>query len=186
MTSDSSSSQPDPETPLLSNLKSPDDLKSLDDGQLDQLAGEIRETLIRTLSRTGGHLGPNLGVVELTIALHRIFETPSDKFVMDVSHQGYVHKMLTGRGDRIESIRQYEGLNFGDNVPYSGRLKNDCLYRHATQNGLAHALIELRQDEIAQPQGVELWGTRLVTLLQRAAGDCEMVVRRDYGSWCDA
>ncbi len=111
MTSDSSSSQPDPETPLLSNLKSPDDLKSLDDGQLDQLAGEIRETLIRTLSRTGGHLGPNLGVVELTIALHRIFETPSDKFVMDVSHQGYVHKMLTGRGDRIESIRQYEGLN---------------------------------------------------------------------------
>ena len=111
MTSDSSSSQPDPETPLLSNLKSPDELKSLDDGQLDQLAGEIRETLIRTLSRTGGHLGPNLGVVELTIALHRIFETPSDKFVMDVSHQGYVHKMLTGRGDRIESIRQYEGLN---------------------------------------------------------------------------
>ena len=111
MTSDSSSSQPDPETSLLSNLKSPDDLKSLDDGQLDQLAGEIRETLIRTLSRTGGHLGPNLGVVELTIALHRIFETPSDKFVMDVSHQGYVHKMLTGRGDRIESIRQYEGLN---------------------------------------------------------------------------
>lgn len=111
MTSDSSSSQPDPETSLLSNLKSPNDLKSLDDGQLDQLAGEIRETLIRTLSRTGGHLGPNLGVVELTIALHRIFETPSDKFVMDVSHQGYVHKMLTGRGDRIESIRQYEGLN---------------------------------------------------------------------------
>ena len=111
MTSDSSSSQPDPETSLLSNLKSPDDLKSLNDGQLDQLAGEIRETLIRTLSRTGGHLGPNLGVVELTIALHRIFETPSDKFVMDVSHQGYVHKMLTGRGDRIESIRQYEGLN---------------------------------------------------------------------------
>ena len=111
MTSDSSSSQSAPETPLLSNLKSPDDLKSLDDGQLDQLAGEIRETLIRTLSRTGGHLGPNLGVVELTIALHRIFETPSDKFVMDVSHQGYVHKMLTGRGDRIESIRQYEGLN---------------------------------------------------------------------------
>ncbi len=111
MTSDSSSSQPDPGSSLLSSLKSPGDLKSLDDGQLDQLAGEIRETLIRTLSRTGGHLGPNLGVVELTIALHRIFETPSDKFVMDVSHQGYVHKMLTGRGDRIESIRQYEGLN---------------------------------------------------------------------------
>ena len=65
---------------------------------------------------------------------------------------------------------QYEGLNFGDNVPYSGRLKNDCLYRHATHNGLAHALIELRQDD-CQPQGVKLWGTRLVALLQQAAGD---------------
>ena len=81
---------------------------------------------------------------------------------------------------------QYEGLNFGDNVPYSGRLKNDCLYRHATHNGLAHALIEMRQDEIAQPQGVKLWGTRLVALLQQAVLDCEMTVRRDYGSWCES
>ena len=111
MTSDSSSSPPDPETSLLSALHSPEDLQGLDSDQLIPLAEEIRETLIRTLSRTGGHLGPNLGVVELTIALHRVFNTPTDKFVMDVSHQGYVHKMLTGRGDRIESIRQYEGLN---------------------------------------------------------------------------
>ncbi len=111
MTSDSSSSRPDSETSLLSALHSPEDLQGLDSDQLIPLAEEIRETLIRTLSRTGGHLGPNLGVVELTIALHRVFNTPTDKFVMDVSHQGYVHKMLTGRGDRIESIRQYEGLN---------------------------------------------------------------------------
>ena len=111
MTSDSSSSRPAPETSLLSGLSGPEDLRALDNDQLLSLADEIRETLIRTLSRTGGHLGPNLGVVELTLALHRVFNTPTDKFVMDVSHQGYVHKMLTGRANRIESIRQYEGLN---------------------------------------------------------------------------
>ena len=78
---------------------------------LPQLAQEVRDELIKVLSQTGGHLGPNLGVVELTIALHRVFETPKDKFVFDVSHQGYVHKMFTGRLDRIHTMRQYEGLN---------------------------------------------------------------------------
>ena len=68
---------------------------------LPQLAQEVRDELIKVLSQTGGHLGPNLGVVELTIALHRVFDTPQDKFVFDVSHQGYVHKMFTGRLDRI-------------------------------------------------------------------------------------
>lgn len=111
MTSNSSNSRPESEPSLLSGLNGPEDVRGLDNDLLIPLAEEIRETLIRTLSRTGGHLGPNLGVVELTIALHRVFNTPTDKFVMDVSHQGYVHKMLTGRGDRIESIRQYEGLN---------------------------------------------------------------------------
>ena len=71
----------------------------------------MRDELIKVLSQTGGHLGPNLGVVELTIALHRVFDTPQDKFVFDVSHQGYVHKMFTGRLDRIHTMRQYEGLN---------------------------------------------------------------------------
>ena len=79
--------------------------------QLPALAEKIRQTLIETLSETGGHLGPNLGVVELTLAMHRVFDTPKDKFVFDVAHQGYVHKMLTGRWDRIHTIRQYEGLN---------------------------------------------------------------------------
>ena len=78
---------------------------------LPQLAQEVRDELIKVLSQTGGHLGPNLGVVELTIALHRVFETPKDKFVFDVSHQGYVHKMFTGRLDRIGTMRQYQGLN---------------------------------------------------------------------------
>ena len=92
-------------------ITSPEDVKRIPEAQLPELAQRVREVLIEELSKTGGHLGPNLGVVELTIALHRVFETPKDKFVMDVSHQGYVHKMLTGRWDRINTIRQYEGLN---------------------------------------------------------------------------
>lgn len=87
------------------------DLKKLPVEDLPKLAENIRRTLIRCLANTGGHLGPNLGVVELTIALHRVFTTPEDKFVFDVSHQGYVHKMLTGRWDQIHTIRTYEGLN---------------------------------------------------------------------------
>ncbi len=97
--------------PLLSGIDSPDDVKELSDAELLQLADEIREALIHNLARTGGHLGPNLGVVELTIAMHRVFRTPRDQFVFDVAHQGYVHKMLTGRADRIHTIRTYRGLN---------------------------------------------------------------------------
>jgi 1-deoxy-D-xylulose-5-phosphate synthase len=78
---------------------------------MDELAEEIRAFLIQTLSKTGGHLGPNLGVVELTLALHTVFNTPEDKLLFDVSHQAYVHKMLTGRLDRMETIRQPGGLN---------------------------------------------------------------------------
>src|SRR6185437_9336991 len=75
------------------------------------LADEIRAFLVQTLSRTGGHLGPNLGVVELTLALHSVFDTPADRILFDVSHQAYIHKILTGRLDRFESIRQPGGLN---------------------------------------------------------------------------
>ncbi|MBV8815699.1 MAG: 1-deoxy-D-xylulose-5-phosphate synthase, partial [Verrucomicrobia bacterium] len=95
----------------LSRIDSPRDLKRLDEDDLAFLAQEIREELISVLSQTGGHLGPNLGVVELTIALHRVFDTPQDKILFDVSHQGYVHKLLTGRRDRFHTIRQYQGLN---------------------------------------------------------------------------
>lgn len=97
--------------PFLPGIRTPADVKALKEQELPQLAQEVRDELISVLSRTGGHLGPNLGVVELTIALHRVFETPRDKFVFDVSHQGYVHKMFTGRLDRIATMRQYEGLN---------------------------------------------------------------------------
>jgi len=96
---------------LLDTIKSPADIKALREDDLPQLAQEVRDVLIHVLSQTGGHLGPNLGVVELTIALHRVFNTPRDRFVFDVSHQGYVHKMFTGRLDRISTMRQYQGLN---------------------------------------------------------------------------
>ena len=96
---------------LLATIQSPADLKALPSEDLPQLAQEIRDELVQVLSKTGGHLGPNLGVVELSIALHRVFDTPRDKFLFDVSHQGYVHKLLTGRLDRFPTIRQYEGLN---------------------------------------------------------------------------
>src|SRR5829696_2076931 len=102
--------------PILPTINSPADVKALQDEALPLLAEEVRAELIRVLSEdnpksVGGHLGPNLGLVELTIALHRVFNTPKDKFVFDVSHQGYVHKLFTGRRDRFDTIRQYEGLN---------------------------------------------------------------------------
>src|SRR6184192_4946876 len=101
MTSDSSKNG----TRLLDRVRGPADVKAIREQDLPQLAQEVREELIRVLSQTGGHLGPNLGVVELTIALHRVFSTPHDRFVMDVSHQVYVHKLLTGRKTRFDTIR---------------------------------------------------------------------------------
>src|ERR1019366_2646829 len=96
---------------LLDQINLPSDLKSLSLAQMQQLAEEIRAELITVLSRTGGHLGPNLGVVELTIAMHYVFETPNDHFLFDVSHQAYVHKLLTGRRERFSTIRTPGGLN---------------------------------------------------------------------------
>jgi 1-deoxy-D-xylulose-5-phosphate synthase len=96
---------------LLESIHSPADLKRLSNAQMVDLAAEIRAFLIQTLSKTGGHLGPNLGVVELTLALHKMFDTPQDKLLFDVSHQAYIHKIVTGRLDRFETIRQPGGLN---------------------------------------------------------------------------
>ena len=100
-----------PASPFLDRIKGPADLKKLQESDLPQLAEEIRAELIGTLAETGGHLGPNLGVVELSIALHRVFNTPADKILFDVSHQGYIHKILTGRRDRLATMRQHGGLN---------------------------------------------------------------------------
>src|ERR1700728_1575345 len=96
---------------LLETIHSPADLKRLNYDNMVSLAEQIRGFLVQTLSKTGGHLGPNLGVVELTLALHAVFSTPEDKILFDVSHQAYIHKILTGRLDRFETIRQPEGLN---------------------------------------------------------------------------
>ena len=97
---------------LLAKIGSGEDLKSLSSEQLEELAGEIRTRLIEVTSRNGGHIGPNLGVVELTIALHKVFDSPRDRFVFDVSHQGYVHKLLTGRNTgEFDKIRQTGGLS---------------------------------------------------------------------------
>ena len=97
--------------PLLAGIHSPGDVKKLPADKLDELAGEIRRTLIHTLARTGGHLAPNLGLVELSIALHRVFETPRDKILFDVSHQCYIHKLLTGRAESFHTLRQHGGIS---------------------------------------------------------------------------
>ncbi len=95
----------------LDMVDGPAHLKKLSPPQLEVIASEIRQELITSLAKAGGHLGPNLGVVELTLALHYVFDSPTDKFIWDVSHQVYVHKMLTGRKDRFHTIRQTDGLN---------------------------------------------------------------------------
>ena len=99
------------ELKILPDIKKPADIKKLSIEQLTELSDEIRKTLINTVSETGGHLASNLGVVELTIALHKVFNSPHDKIVWDVGHQVYVHKLLTGRYDRFSTLRQYGGLS---------------------------------------------------------------------------
>src|SRR3954452_6192927 len=96
---------------LLESISGPRDLRGLSDDQLDELATEIRDRLVDVCSRSGGHLGPNLGVVELTIALHRVFDSPRDRIVWDTGHQAYVHKILTGRAADFGSLRQKDGLS---------------------------------------------------------------------------
>ena len=100
-----------PQTPLLDQIASPADLKRLTDAQLEQVAHELRQETISAVSVTGGHLGAGLGVVELTVALHAVFDTPKDKVIWDVSHQCYPHKILTGRRDRIRTLRMKDGLS---------------------------------------------------------------------------
>ena len=99
------------ENNLLDKINSPADVKKLSDEQLKQLAAEIRQLLIKVISHTGGHLAPNLGVVELTLALHKVFTTPQDKLVFDVGHQAYIHKIITGRREQFPTLRQYGGLS---------------------------------------------------------------------------
>ena len=96
---------------LLSKIKSPSDLKKLDEKQLPLLAEEVRDTIISTVSNNGGHLASNLGAVELTIALHKVFNSPDDKIIWDVGHQVYTHKLLTGRYEKFSTLRQAGGIS---------------------------------------------------------------------------
>ena len=95
----------------LSRIKSPNDVKKLDYSELEILCDEIRDDIIDTVSKNGGHLASNLGVVELTVALHRIFNSPDDAIIFDVGHQSYTHKLLTGRYDDFPTIRTKGGLS---------------------------------------------------------------------------
>ena len=100
-----------PNTPLLDNVRTPADLRQLSEKDLPQLAAELRTELVDAVSQTGGHLGAGLGVVELTVAIHYVFNTPDDRLIWDVGHQAYPHKILTGRRDRIRTLRQEHGLS---------------------------------------------------------------------------
>jgi len=121
----------------LSEIKQPDDIRNLSYGECDALAEEIRETIIKTVSHNGGHLSSNLGAVEITLALHRVFHTPEDKFVFDVGHQAYTHKLLTGRADRFDSIRCYGGLS---GFPKCAESEHDCFETGHASTAISAAL----------------------------------------------
>jgi len=121
---------------LLETISSPRDLKALSPDQLPHLASEIRDVLIETVSRTSGHLGPNLGVVELTIALHRVFDSPVDPIVFDVGHQAYVHKLLTGRHAAFGTLRQRGGVS---GYPNRSESEHDLVENSHASTGLCYA-----------------------------------------------
>ena len=122
---------------LLERIRGPEDLKKLTWEEMDTLAGEIRQALIRTVSRNGGHLASNLGVVELTLALHRVFDFSTDRIVFDVGHQSYVHKMITGRYDRFDTLRQYGGIS---GFPKRDESPYDCFETGHASTSISAAL----------------------------------------------
>ena len=122
---------------LLDEISGPGDLRGLGPEDLQRLTAEIREFLVAAVARTGGHLGPNLGVVELTLALHRVFDSPRDAIVFDTGHQAYVHKMLTGRLDRFDSLRQQGGLS---GYPSRSESEHDVMENSHASTGLSYAL----------------------------------------------
>src|ERR671921_619068 len=121
---------------LLDRITGPRDLHRLSDAELDELAAEIRDFLVRKVSRTGGHLGPNLGVVELTIALHRVFDSPTDRIVFDTGHQAYVHKILTGRRDGFDRLRQPDGMS---GYPSRAESDHDTMENSHASTALSYA-----------------------------------------------
>ncbi|MQA83611.1 MAG: 1-deoxy-D-xylulose-5-phosphate synthase [Streptosporangiales bacterium] len=121
---------------LLESIRDPRDLKRLDVSELPQLAAEIRDFLVGSVSRTGGHLGPNLGAVELTVALHRVFDSPRDRILFDTGHQAYVHKMLTGRQDGFDALRKKGGLS---GYPSQMESEHDIIENSHASTSLSYA-----------------------------------------------
>src|SRR5690349_11557191 len=122
--------------PLINTISSPMDLRGLTREQLDVLAAEIRDFLVAKVSRTGGHLGPNLGVVELTLALHRVFDSPKDRILFDTGHQAYVHKMVTGRQDGFDLLRRRGGLS---GYPNQAESEHDIIENSHASTALSYA-----------------------------------------------
>jgi len=121
---------------LLEHINGPEDLKDLTQDQLAKLASEIRDVLIETTNRNGGHLGPNLGVVELTIAMHRVFDSPRDRIIFDTGHQSYVHKLLTGRYPRFHTLKQYGGIT---GYPSRAESEHDLVENSHASTSLSYA-----------------------------------------------
>ena len=121
---------------LLDRINGPEDLKDLTQEQLSLLAAEIRDVLVESVTRTSGHLGPNLGVVELTIALHRVFDSPKDKLIFDTGHQSYVHKLLTGRYGEFHTLRQAGGLS---GYPSRSESEHDLVENSHASTSLSYA-----------------------------------------------
>src|SRR3569833_1625104 len=121
---------------LLESIKRPDDLKRLEPGPLAQLAGEIRDLLVAVVSKNGGHLGPNLGAVELPIALHRVFDSPKDRILFDTGHQAYVHKIVTGRQAGFDMLRRRGGLT---GYPNQAESEHDIIENSHASTALSYA-----------------------------------------------
>ena len=137
-----------PNTPLLDSVDFPAQLRQLDTQQLPQLASELREFLLYTVGQSGGHFGAGLGVVELTIALHYLYNTPEDRIVWDVGHQTYPHKILTGRREQMHSIRQGNGLS---GFPKRAESEYDCFGVGHSSTSISAALgmaIAARQQKL--------------------------------------
>ncbi len=135
---------------LLEEISGPEDLRALGTNDLDRLCAEIRERLINAVARTGGHLGPNLGVVELTVAMHRVFDSPRDRIVFDTGHQAYVHKMLTGRADLFDTLRQHGGLS---GYPSRSESEHDIVENSHASTGLSYALALATARELRGERG---------------------------------
>src|ERR1700724_4083195 len=123
-------------TPILDRIGTPADLRSLSDAELRALAEEIRQFLVTTVSKTGGHLGPNLGVVELTLALHRVFDSPKDRILWDTGHQAYVHKLLTRPRDGFSGLAKLAGVGGNRNRTES---EHDFIENSHASTGLSYA-----------------------------------------------